>query len=389
MKRLESVDVLRGGVMVVMALDHVRDFFGSAGNPTDPTTTTAALFLTRWVTHICAPTFFLLMGAGAFLAGRTKPAGELSRYLLWRGVWLIALEIVVVRCLGLQFNVDYRTTMVNVLWALGWSMIALAGLVHLPPVAVGMAGVATIVAHNLFDGVPASTFGMFAPLWTVLHGQGVIVSSPRFVVFAAYPLIPWVGVAAAGYALAGVFTWPAPRRVAALWRLGLGCALAFVVLRALNVYGDPVPWAGRTIRDADGPVVSEHDEVPAVAAVPPDDPRSCALHPRRTGWTHAGSSAAAADVWPGAPVLLSGAPDGDSSARGGRLLSAVRRRALDVRVAAPRSVSVHAAAGVGIQFADGLSDLGGRRRGDVSAMRARRATAGAAPVPIRARRGRS
>ena len=245
MKRLESVDVLRGGVMVVMALDHVRDFFGSAGNPTDPATTTAAMFFTRWVTHICAPTFFLLMGAGAFLAGRTKPAGELSRYLLWRGFGLLALEIVVVRCLGLQFNVDYRTTMVNVLWALGWSMIALAGLVHLPPLAVGIIGVVTIVAHNLFDGVRASTFGMFAPLWTVLHGQGVIVSSPRFVVFAAYPLIPWVGVAAAGYALAGVFTWPAPRRVAALWRLGLGCAGAFVVLRALNVYGDPVPWAGQ------------------------------------------------------------------------------------------------------------------------------------------------
>jgi len=242
-KRLESIDVLRGGVMVVMALDHVRDFFGSAGNPTDPATTTVAMFFTRWVTHICAPTFFLLMGAGAFLAGRTKPVGELSRYLLLRGVWLIALEIVVVRCLGLQFNVDYRTTMLTVLWALGWSMIALAGLVHLPAVAVGMAGVATIVAHNLFDGVRASTFGMFAPLWTVLHGPGVIVSSPRFVVFAAYPLIPWVGVAAAGYALAAVFTWPAPNRVAALWRVGLGCAAAFVALRALNFYGDPVPWA--------------------------------------------------------------------------------------------------------------------------------------------------
>src|SRR5436190_1129219 len=124
-------------------------------------------------------------------------------------------------------------------------VIALAGLVHLPAVAVGIIGVVTIVGHNLFDGVRASTFGMFAPLWTVLHGPGVIVSSPRFVVFAAYPLIPWIGVAAAGYALAAVFTWPAPRRVTALWRLGLGCAGAFVVLRALNVYGDPVPWAGQ------------------------------------------------------------------------------------------------------------------------------------------------
>jgi uncharacterized membrane protein len=242
-KRLESVDLLRGGVMVVMALDHVRDFFGIAVNPTDPATATVPMFFTRWITHICAPTFFLLMGVGAFLGGRTKPAGQLSRYLLLRGIWLIALEIVVVRCLGLQFNVDYRVTMLTVLWALGWSMIVLAGLVRLPATGVGIIGLVTIVAHNLVDGVGASSFGVFAPLWTVLHGPGVIVSNPRFVVFAAYPLIPWIGVAAAGYALGQTFNWPAPRRVALLWRLGLGCAGAFVALRVLNVYGDPVPWA--------------------------------------------------------------------------------------------------------------------------------------------------
>jgi uncharacterized membrane protein len=242
-KRLESIDLLRGSVMVLMALDHVRDFFGAATiNPTDPAMTTVPLFFTRWITHFCAPVFFLLMGAGAFLAGRTKPTLELSRYLLVRGLWLIALEVVVVRCLGLQFNFDYRVTMLTVLWALGWSMIALAALVHLPPAAVGAIGIATIAAHNLFDGVRASSFGALAPLWTVLDVPGVILATSQHVVFAAYPLIPWVGVAAAGYVLGQVYDWPAPHRQRVLWRAGLGLAAAFVALRALNVYGDPVLW---------------------------------------------------------------------------------------------------------------------------------------------------
>ena len=245
MRRLESIDLLRGGVMVLMALDHVRDFFGAATiNPTDPAITTVPLFFTRWMTHICAPTFFLLMGAGAFLAGRKQSKAGLSKYLLVRGVWLIVLEIVVVR-LGLQFNVDYRVTMLTVLWALGWAMIALAALVHLPPAAAAAIGVVTIAGHNLFDAVRASSFGGLAPLWTVLHTPGVILSTPRYVVFAAYPLIPWLGVAAVGYALAEAYTWPASRGQAMLWRLGIGLVAAFVALRALNVYGDPLPWTAQ------------------------------------------------------------------------------------------------------------------------------------------------
>jgi uncharacterized membrane protein len=252
MKRVESIDALRGAVMVLMALDHVRDFFGTAVNPTDPASATVAMFFTRWMTHICAPTFFLLMGAGACLAGRTKPATRLSRDLLVRGVWLIALEIVVVRCLGLQFNVDYRVTMLTVLWALGWSLIALAALVHLPTTGVAAVGVTLIVVHNLFDGVRASSFGPLAPLWTVLHAQGVIVSNPQHVVFVAYPLIPWVGVTAVGYALGQLYGWPALRRTAILWRLGIGCVATFVVLRGINVYGDPIPWTAQRSAIATG-----------------------------------------------------------------------------------------------------------------------------------------
>src|SRR5271170_8154778 len=135
--RLESIDVLRGVIMIVMALDHTRDFFSSSGlNPTDPATTTIPLFFTRWITHFCAPVFFLLTGTGAYLSLRKKSKSELSRFLFTRGLWLIFLELVVVRCFGWQFNFDYRLIMLIVLWALGWAMITLSGLVYLPAWAV-------------------------------------------------------------------------------------------------------------------------------------------------------------------------------------------------------------------------------------------------------------
>src|SRR6478672_1242400 len=122
--RLESVDLLRGAIMVLMALDHTRDFFGVPGqNPTNLATASAALFLTRWVTNICAPVFFLLTGVGAYLGLRRRSPGDLSRYLVSRGIWLIVLEVTVLRCLAYQFNFDYRVTMLLVLWALGWAMI--------------------------------------------------------------------------------------------------------------------------------------------------------------------------------------------------------------------------------------------------------------------------
>ena len=243
--RVESVDVLRGVIMIVMALDHVRDFFGAAVNPTDPATTTVALFFTRWITHVCAPVFFLLTGVGARLALRRRSRSELSRFLLTRGLWLIFLEIVVLRCFGLQFNFDYRVTVLTVLWALGWAMITLSALIRLPVWAAAAFGVVMIATHNLLDGVPASAFGSLAPLWSALHAPNVIYSDGRHVVLAAYVLIPWVGVTAAGYALGVIFRWDAERRRALLLRLGVGCVVAFVVLRAANVYGDPAPWSAQ------------------------------------------------------------------------------------------------------------------------------------------------
>jgi uncharacterized membrane protein len=241
--RIESVDVVRGIIMILMALDHVRDFFGSlAVSPTNLATTTPALFLTRWITHICAPVFFLLSGTGAYLALRRRSRNELSRFLLTRGLWLIVLELLVVRFV-MQFNVDYRLTVLTVIWALGWAMIVLSALVYLPTRAVVALGVVLIAAHNLLDPIAATAFGPFAPLWLVLHVPGVILPGPDHVVFAAYPLIPWIGVTAVGYGLGAIYRWDADRRRSFLLRLGLGLIAAFVVLRAINVYGDPAPWS--------------------------------------------------------------------------------------------------------------------------------------------------
>jgi uncharacterized membrane protein len=242
--RIEAVDVVRGVIMILMALDHTRDYFGdAAASPTNLATASAALFMTRWITHLCAPVFFLLTGTGAFLARRRRLTPELSRYLVTRGLWLIFLEVGLYRCLILQFNFDYQVTVLTVLWALGWAMIVLSALVWLPaPVATAI-GAVVIVLHNLLDPVSARTLGSLAPLWTALHGPGVLFTDGRHLVFAAYPLIPWVGVTAVGYGLGQVYGWDGPRRRAFLLRLGVVLTAAFVVLRTINVYGDPSRWA--------------------------------------------------------------------------------------------------------------------------------------------------
>ncbi|HXX31786.1 MAG TPA: heparan-alpha-glucosaminide N-acetyltransferase domain-containing protein [Myxococcaceae bacterium] len=233
--RLQSVDLLRGAVMVVMALDHVRDFVSVTGfNPTDLSRVTPALFLTRWVTHFCAPTFVFLAGCGAYL-GRTggKSRPELSRFLVSRGLWLVFLELTVVR---FTWSFDFSDNWVGVIWVIGWSMVALAALIWLPTWVVGAFGVMMIAGHDAFDGVHGGA------LWTVLHDQ-----RPAHLllwdIFVAYPLIPWVGVMAAGYALGPVLRMAPERRRRALVALGLASIALFVGLRALNVYGDPSPWA--------------------------------------------------------------------------------------------------------------------------------------------------
>jgi len=236
--RIESVDILRGAVMILMTLDHTRDFLGvTSVSPTDLAQTTAALFFTRWITHFCAPVFFLLTGTGAYLSLQRKSKRQLSWFLFTRGLWLIFLEWTLLRCLGFQFNFDYHVTILNVLWALGWAMIVLSALVRIPLSVTTALGLIMIAGHDLLDSIQSSN-----PVWSILHSPNFILNNPRHSVFIAYPLIPWVGVTAVGYSLGPIYAWTWQRRRTFLLRAGLGLTAAFVILRSINDYGDPERW---------------------------------------------------------------------------------------------------------------------------------------------------
>jgi uncharacterized membrane protein len=242
-ERVRGLDVMRGVVIVLMVIDHVRFFLSSARfDPTDPAQTTVALFFTRWVTHFCAPVFMLLAGTGAYLAlGRGRTRAGLSWYLLTRGFWLLLLEVTVAR-FGWQFNFDYGYTSALVFWALGWSMIALAGLVWLPIRWIAALGLVMIAGHNMFDQVRPEHWGSFSWLWIILHQPGLLDLGGDVHFFVLYPLVPWIGVMAVGYAFGPVAALPPARRDRIYLALGTALTAAFLLLRLGNWYGDPVPW---------------------------------------------------------------------------------------------------------------------------------------------------
>jgi len=239
--RLQSIDFLRGLVMVLMALDHTRDFFSATGlNPRD--VADPALFLTRWITHFCAPAFIFLAGISAFLYGdQRRTTAEISRYLFTRGFWLIAIEFTVVR-FGWTFSVHFNHLVVQVIAAIGASMIALSALVYLPRSAIATVGLLMIVGHNMLDGIKAEQFGIASPLWGLLHQPGYFDLSPSFKLAVLYSLVPWIGVMAAGYALGPVFKLERATRVRRLFVLGIAISASFILLRATNLYGDPMVW---------------------------------------------------------------------------------------------------------------------------------------------------
>ncbi len=246
--RVASVDVIRGAVMLLMAIDHVRLYLSNASfDPMDLSHTTAPLFLTRWITHFCAPAFVFLAGSAAFLRGRKTGAASLSRFLLVRGIWLILLEMTVVR-LGWTFNFDYRHyVLAGILWMIGWCMIGLAGLVFFPTAVVGAFGLVVIFGHNLLDHflqphMEAIQSSSLKWLWQVLYLGWTVPLGDVTVLAVLYSFVPWIGVIAAGYSFGAVLTWPEGQRRKACISIGLASIALFLALRGWNVYGNPSPW---------------------------------------------------------------------------------------------------------------------------------------------------
>jgi uncharacterized membrane protein len=265
--RLDSIDVLRGLVMVLMALDHTRDFFSKPENldltwlqwkPAD-------LYFTRWITHLCAPTFVFLAGAGAYLAGTRMSRGQLAWFLFSRGLWLIFLELTLVFA-EWWVRWDFSSLILAVIWTLGASMVLLSALVWLPPKLVGLIGIIVVAMHNLLDGLPLAEWGPAASVldflctardWHIavpdsgtllgtlnerlLDWQG-LPHAKIWTLAVPYPVLPWFGVMAIGYALGPLLGSGDAQRRPRLFALGLAAIVGFVALRWSNVYGDPRPW---------------------------------------------------------------------------------------------------------------------------------------------------
>jgi uncharacterized membrane protein len=262
MERRASVDLLRGAVIVLMALDHVRFFLtGLPFEPENLARTNGALFLTRWVTHFCAPVFFLLAGTGAHLSrAGGAPASRVSHFLLTRGLFLVVLELTV---MGFAWSFVPGYSFAGVIWALGWSMVVLAALVRLPTGWSAVFGVVVVTLHHLLDSVAPQQLGSFEWVWRFLHVRGPVQlpwrAEPWFIL---YPLIPSIGVMALGYALGAVLTRPAPERRRWLVRTGAAMVIVFALLRLSNWYGYP-PVASM----AGAPARFESQATPVLTAI--------------------------------------------------------------------------------------------------------------------------
>jgi uncharacterized membrane protein len=249
--RLEAIDMLRGLVLVIMAIDHVRDFFlfGTEQDPMANPNITAGLFATRWITHFCAPVFVLLAGTSAGLMAARKSRGELARFLFTRGVWLIVVEVCIVSTLGTfsPWGIAGAGRRIfismQVIWAIGASMIVLSGLQWLGRRACFVLGAAIVSAHNLLDPVwPASKLAdQQWPMWVALHSQMTIQAGP-FLFRFAYPLLAWIGVMLLGFGISEIFEQPVARRNTILLRAGAALTAGFLLIRGIVGYGDSNPW---------------------------------------------------------------------------------------------------------------------------------------------------
>ena len=244
--RITSIDLLRGTIMIIMVLDHVRDYFHAGAflyGPLDLAKTNAPVFFTRWITHFCAPIFMLLAGTAAFLFGQKKTKKELSGFLFKRGLWLVFLEFTVIN-FGWNFNIQFPNLFLIVIWALGISMMVLAALIHLPKRIILIACLVVVMGHNLLDAVhiPGNTLSSFG--WALLHEQNFF-SLGRENFLVGYPLVPWIAVMPLGYCLGEWYAggYDAGKRKKQLIVAGIAAIILFIVLRYTNLYGDPSKWS--------------------------------------------------------------------------------------------------------------------------------------------------
>jgi uncharacterized membrane protein len=247
--RLDSIDILRGGVMAIMALDHVRDFFhidAASFSPTNLDRAWPALFLTRWITHFCLPVFMLTAGFGIGIRWQRRnfARAPLARFLISRGVWFLLLELTLMQ-FAYNFNLaGGQLVLLLILWIFGLCMLAMAPLIYLPVPVLAVFSVAVCLLHNMLDGIDPARFGHMAWLWNLVHQPGVIMVAGK-PVLVTYTLLPWIGVMAGGFCLARLYTLDAARRRRILLALGLIAVAAFFVLRLINHYGDPTPWSAQ------------------------------------------------------------------------------------------------------------------------------------------------
>lgn len=246
MKRIHTIDVTRGIVMIIMALDHVRDLMHTTAltqDPTDFRTTTAALFMTRWVTHLCAPSFVFLSGTSAYLTFKSQNnLAKTKNFLLTRGLWLMLLEVTVIN-FAFWFDFQFRTIILQVIFAIGLGFVTLSFLLKIPARIIGIIGVSIIFLHGLILLIPIPKNPGLAVGWSFLFRTNVFALTPNFTLGTLYPFIPWLGIMLAGFAFGPVFEQSAPNRKKILWRSALLSLGLFAVIRFINFYGDPFPWS--------------------------------------------------------------------------------------------------------------------------------------------------
>lgn len=242
--RIPSLDVLRGVVMILMALDHTRDFFTNQNiDLMDPSHLSLPYFFTRWITHLCAPTFVFLAGVGAYMQlARGQSKGAVSRFLAIRGCWLIFLELTVVYFVWIGMP---GVSILQVIWAIGVSMVFLSGLVWLPIPVVAAIGVIFVAGHNALDGIHAASLGHWSGLWMIGHESGFVNFHGRPILYILYPIVPWNGLMALGFCFGRLWISPTAQRIRWSAGLGAGFVALFSILRAFHGYGDPNTWTSQ------------------------------------------------------------------------------------------------------------------------------------------------